>query len=141
MQITSAQAYARNLASGLINGIRLLVYDAVNLNPDWTANEIHKLPELESYQLDSVRNRFAELEHAGVLASGNPRTCRITGNQAVTWALTTHVAVKSDFVKKKSRKDLEEELAESRRVNTELRLIAEDALRALTELENFAHVV
>ena len=136
MQLTSAQAYHKNLASGLIRGIRLLVYVAVNAHPGCTANEIHKLPEFCGYQLDSVRNRFAELEHAGVLQSGNPRVCRITGNQAVTWSTTAHVAVKSDFVKKKSRREMEVELEELRRLNLELRSIAEDAVKALQELEH-----
>ena len=125
-QTTSAIAYAANLASGLIKGIRLKVYKAVYANPQWTANEIHKLPSLAIYQLDSVRNRFAELEHAQVISGCGERDCRITGNLAITWVVTDYVATKDDFVKNKSRKELEKELAEMTAVAERACALAED---------------
>jgi len=70
-----------------------------------------------------------------VICSGNVRECRISGNQAVTWSITPHVATKADFVKKKSRKDLELELAKAHKLNAELLAIAEDAVQALLEVE------
>lgn len=100
---TSAQAFIENLASGFISDVQILVYRAIEANPHLTAREISKLPILSGYQIDSVRNRFAELEHAKVIKSGAARKDQATNKNAVTWTISNYVAVKGDFVVDKPR--------------------------------------
>ena len=100
---TSAQAFIENLASGFISDVQELVYRAVEANPHLTAREISRLPALSDYQIDSVRNRFAELEHAKVIKSGAARRDQGTNKNAVTWTISNYVAEKGDFVVDKPR--------------------------------------
>lgn len=100
---TSAQAYAENLASGLIEDLRLLVYTAVHDFPDLTANEISRLPQFSAYQIDSVRPRFAELRRVGIIAEGLERKDQHTGKLSITWRITSNVAQKIDFEPPKAR--------------------------------------
>lgn len=100
---TSAQAYAENIASGLIDELHGFVYEAVANNPHLTAREISKLPMFADYQIDSVRPRFAELEHAKVIKAGPERKDQGTNKTAVTWTITNYVAVEGDFEVDKPR--------------------------------------
>jgi hypothetical protein len=89
---TSREAYAKNVASGYITGIRLKVYRELYARPDSTAGEIADAPALRAHQVDSVRPRFAELETAGLIQVTGKRECRVTGMTVVTWSITDKIA-------------------------------------------------
>jgi len=103
VRATSAIAYAENTASGLIDDLRLLVYNAVHSAPHSTANEISRRPEFADYQIDSVRPRFAELRRVGIIAEGAERKDQHTDMLSITWYITNNVAQESDFEKLKAR--------------------------------------
>jgi len=96
----SAQAYAENMASGFIDDVQLIVYTEVYAHPNQTGREIWELPSLSGagYQIDSVRNRFPELERAGILTRSGRRKDRYTNKTADTWVTNLYAAVAADFV-------------------------------------------
>lgn len=98
---TSSEAYAINLESGYIDGIRLEVYTALHRAPGSTAHEIANTSPLSNHQIDSVRPRFAELERAKLIVAGEARECRISKMKALTWALTSAICKRDSFKKPK----------------------------------------
>ncbi len=59
-----------------------IVLDLVRRHPGSTALELAQAGPLEEYQ---VRRRLTDLLHAGLIARGPERTCRVRGSQMVTW--------------------------------------------------------
>lgn len=119
---TSAIAYARNLANGKISGIQLALYKAISANPDQTAKELWEMtPALKRHQLDSIRNRPAELRKLGIIEPSGSRKDRHTGETAATWHITAVEAEDGDFaIKEPTRKELEAEVEALREALTVL---------------------
>lgn len=139
---TSSEAYIKNMKSGLIKGLRRKIYMALNEFPDSTGNEIANLREFSTYQIDSVRPRFAEMEAAGLIRVTGERECSISKSKAVTWDITDHVYTKEDVKRKRTeQKDLQKEVKQLEKENADLmkenQELKEIAIRAVDELEKF----
>jgi len=118
---TSDEAYAINLQSGLITGLHYLIYRIIHDIPHSTAHEVADTPPLDSFQIDSVRPRFAELESARLISYTGERKCKRSGMCVLTWAITGEIATETSFQRKPSRKEIEAELKALKQENAKLR--------------------
>lgn len=127
---TSAEAFAK--IQGVLGGIQWEVYQHLYESGPLTAREVaSKMP---LYQLDSVRNRFAELEAMGVIEAVGERVCNVTGFNATTWDVTDATElkpVKQVKPSKFSKAELEAENAKLKERCAELEAIANDCVKAL----------
>lgn len=87
MRDTSLQAYKQIVASGLINGIRLQVFDAIYKHGPITMNEIF-IEHLPTISQHTQTPRYAELEEMGVIAAVGKRVDRHTNVECITWDIT-----------------------------------------------------
>lgn len=58
---------------------RTRCFDAVMRQPGLTAREIERQLGLKAHK------RLPELRHANLVRNGSPRTCAVSGRQALTW--------------------------------------------------------
>lgn len=131
MRKTSAEAFAK--IQGVLGGIQLEVYNIIYEHGPITAREIaSKMP---LYQIDSIRNRPAELEEMGLIEVVGERVCNITGFNAQTWDVTGLADPKPVAPKAKpskfSKAELEVENAKLKERCVELEAIANDCVKAL----------
>jgi hypothetical protein len=131
MRKTSAEAFAK--IQGILGGIQLEVYNIIYEFGPITAREIaSKMP---LYQIDSIRNRPAELEEMGLIEVVGERICNITGFNAQTWDVTGLADPKPVAPKVKpskfSKAELEAENARLKEHCAELEAIANDCVKAL----------
>lgn len=84
---TSARAGRTIEASGTARQQRTRCLDAVLEAPGLTAQEIEARIGIKAHK------RLPELREAGDVYNGSPRTCTVTGRQALTWEPALHHVV------------------------------------------------
>lgn len=90
MRKTSIESYQELVDSGRLKGVqaeivRVLAEQGVAMSAGEVASR------LRSYQLDSVRPRFAELAKAGIVREAGERKCKVTGKQVIVWEFANGV--------------------------------------------------
>ena len=97
---TSTTAYLELLESGKLSRMQGLVYRTIYRNPDRTDKEI---AQLLAKEINTITPRRGELEEMGLVHDTGIRACRITRNNAHTWAVTP-MADDSKIIKNTQRR-------------------------------------
>lgn len=89
---TSSQALANHEANGKRKRHANLVLWLVLTNPGQTAVELWELApkdiQDELAEMQEVRRRLTDLQHAGLVRQSVARRCRVRGTSQVTWLVT-----------------------------------------------------
>lgn len=95
MQTTSVEAYHSAKSSGLLRGLRLLVFETLYSQGAMTQGEcLNFLKSEGKNNSGAINTRFSELLKMGVIEKTAIRNCKVTGFKAFEWALTGNYPVK-----------------------------------------------
>ena len=101
---TSRQAFKSVTESGFIGRLQKLVYAHLYNHGPGTAREIGR-----QMGLIGAWKRFSELERLNLVKESCVRKCRVSGREAIVWAVTSTLAPthRPKRLKKPTRKELE----------------------------------
>ena len=86
---TSREAYEKVIASGLITGQRLRVFNALFEHGPATASELFRAMQGSTSMVNSnVRARIGELRDMGAVAEIAFRPCSVTGMTCIVWEVS-----------------------------------------------------
>lgn len=93
---TSVETYHHIKDNGLLSSMRWLVYDDIFYNGPTTIRETAERlsKKREGIYHNSLSTRFSELREYGAVVELPKRACKITGNYAIEWDVTSKVPVK-----------------------------------------------
>ena len=120
MRDTSRQAYVDLLASHKIGDTQKTVLLTLIDSGPMTGAELN-----DALKSHSAHKRLSELERLGAIRAGNPRPCRVTGKEAISWEPTGTISVpeaKRTAAMTPSRNQIKSALTELRRLVREARV-------------------
>lgn len=97
MRVTSAIAYQQALETGLLAHCASLVYKSVAINPNKTANEHHRMIEIEERRAvnkPSITPLFAPLRDAGWIMETGERECTVSGKKCIIYEITGKIGTR-----------------------------------------------
>lgn len=107
MRHTSIEAYAEIMSNGMLNGMRLFVYEILwaaihgggrgeGVVDDMTAQEMRRWATAwyGTETTEHLPKRLSELEEWGVIRVNRTKICEVTGRKAIAWSITGNLPVK-----------------------------------------------
>jgi len=117
VRLTSQKAYKAIRDNGLLSRMRFRVYEQLHNHGPQTGSEVNY-----SLRCGSGHKRLSELKELGVVEEIGTRPCRITGENAIVWAVNDRLpkSLQTTAVRRPTKKQLAQFLAEMRAVYREL---------------------